>query len=38
MHYFYGRNLDILNNIYQKVKINSIGFNLDYTPYAKKRD
>ena len=38
MYYFYGDNLDVLNNIYSKFKINSIGFNLDYTPYAKSRD
>ena len=28
----------MLNSIHSKVKINSIAFNLDYTPYAKKRD
>ncbi len=38
LNYFYGENLKVLSEIHQKVKINSIAFNLDYTPYAKKRD
>lgn len=36
--YFYGENLEVLRNLDKKFKINSIGFNLDYTPYAKRRD
>lgn len=38
MYYFYGDNVKVLNSIHSKTKINSIAFNLDYTPYAKKRD
>jgi len=36
--YFYGENLEVLRNLDKRFKINSIGFNLDYTPYAKRRD
>lgn len=38
MYYFYGDNIKVLNSIHSQTKINSIAFNLDYTPYAKKRD
>lgn len=38
MYYFYGDNVKVLNSIHSRTKINSIAFNLDYTPYAKKRD
>lgn len=37
--YFYkGDNLKVLKNIHRQIGINSIGYNIDYTPYAKKRD
>ena len=38
LYYFKGENLEVLQGIQEKVKIKSIGFNLDYTPFAKKRD
>ena len=38
LYTFKGEYLKILNYINKKIKINSIGFNLDYSPYAKKRD
>jgi len=38
LYFFEGDNLDILKKLHKKEKINSIGFNLDYSPYAKKRD
>lgn len=36
--FFKGDNLKVLKNIHSKIPIESIGFNIDYTPYAKKRD
>ena len=38
LYFFEGDNLDILKKLNKKEKINSIGFNLDYSPYAKIRD
>lgn len=38
LYYFKGDTLDILKKINKKVGIDSLGFNLDYTPYARKRD
>jgi len=38
IYFFKGDNLKVLKTIYKKIGINSIGFNVDYTPYAKKRD
>lgn len=38
LYFLYGNTLEILKKINQKEKINSIGFNMDYTPYARKRD
>ncbi len=38
LHFFKGHYTDILDTILRKKKINSIGFNMDYSPYAKKRD
>jgi len=38
MYFFKGDNLKVLKNIHKKIGINSIGYNIDYTPYAKKRD
>lgn len=38
LNFFYGDSLEILKEINKKYKINSIGFNVDYSPYAKKRD
>ena len=38
MYFFKGNNLKVLKNIHTKIRINSIGYNIDYTPYARKRD
>lgn len=38
LYFFKGDNIDVLKQINKKDKINSIGFNLDYSPYAVKRD
>jgi deoxyribodipyrimidine photo-lyase len=35
---FEGGNLEVLQQLNKAKKIKSIGFNYDYTPYAKKRD
>jgi len=38
MYFFKGSNLNVLKQIHKKIGINSIGYNIDYSPYAKKRD
>lgn len=38
LYYFYGDNLEVLKTINKQKKINSIYFNIDYTPFARKRD
>ena len=38
LYTFKGNYLEILKSINDKNKINSIGFNVDYSPYAKERD
>ena len=38
IYFFKGDNLKVLKNIHKNIGINSIGYNIDYTPYAKKRD
>jgi deoxyribodipyrimidine photo-lyase len=38
LYYFHGDTLKVIKKIHQEVGINSIGFNYDYTPFAKKRD
>jgi deoxyribodipyrimidine photo-lyase len=38
MYFFKGENLKVIKSIHKLVRIDSIGFNLDYTPYAIKRD
>jgi deoxyribodipyrimidine photo-lyase len=38
VHYYYGDNIKILKEIYKKYKYDNIYFNMDYTPYARKRD
>ena len=38
LYYFYGDILKVLKKIHSEIGINSLGFNIDYTPYAKKRD
>jgi deoxyribodipyrimidine photo-lyase len=34
---FYGNTENVLESIFQKQKIDILSFNIDYTPYAKKR-
>lgn len=36
--FFKGDNLKVLKSIHEKIPIESISFNIDYTPYAKQRD
>lgn len=38
LHIFYGDNIKVLLKIIQTIDIESIIFNMDYTPYALKRD
>ena len=38
LHIFSGDNIKILNKISRKIEIENIIFNMDYTPYAIKRD
>jgi deoxyribodipyrimidine photo-lyase len=38
LYFFCGDNLKVLKKIHKEIGINSIGYNIDYTPYAKKRD
>lgn len=38
LYFFYGDNLKVLKNIHKNIKINSIGYNIDYTPFSRKRD
>lgn len=38
LYTFYGDQKTIIPYLVRKLKINAIGFNVDYTPYAMKRD
>jgi len=38
LHYYYGNNNKILEEIYKKYKYDTLYFNKDYTVYARKRD
>lgn len=38
LHTFYGKNVDVLKKICNKINVERIVFNMDYTPYAIKRD
>ena len=38
LHIFNGDNIKILKNIIKTVNVSNIIFNMDYTPYAIKRD
>ena len=38
LHYYYGNNITVLQKLLKDYKYNSIYFNIDYTPYAVKRD
>jgi len=36
--YFYGHTLEVLKSLHKQFTINSIGFNIDYSPFARQRD
>ena len=38
LQFFYGNYITVIENIIKNNDINSISFNLDYSPYSKKRD
>ena len=38
LQFFYGNYIKIIKDLIKKNEINSISFNLDYSPYSKKRD
>lgn len=38
LHIFTGENLHVLHNIIKQINVQNIIFNVDYTPYAIKRD
>lgn len=38
LHYFYGDNIKVLSAICNKIKVDNIVFNVDYTKYARQRD
>jgi deoxyribodipyrimidine photo-lyase len=38
LHYFYGSNTKVLEDLLKEYSYNSIYFNMDYSPYAIKRD
>lgn len=38
LHYFQGDNIKVLENICKSIPVTNIVFNMDYTPYAQKRD
>ena len=37
LYIFYGETIQILSKIHKKINIKSIHFNIDYTPYARRR-
>jgi len=38
LHIFFGDNIKVISKIINKIDVGAIAFNLDYTPYAIKRD
>jgi len=38
LHCFYGHNVSVIKKLIEQLDIQVVGFNLDYTPYAIKRD
>ena len=38
LYFYYGDVIDVLNSIHKKYTIKNLGFNIDYSPYSKKRD
>jgi deoxyribodipyrimidine photo-lyase len=38
LYFFYGDNIKVIKSIAKIATIQSIGYNIDYTPYAKQRD
>lgn len=37
IQFFYGDTIDVLESLFTENRIDYLGFNLDYTPYAKER-
>lgn len=37
LYFFKGDTINMLKKIHQKISIKTIGYNIDYTPYARKR-
>ena len=38
LHFFKGDTIKVLNSIHKSHPIKSVGYNIDYTPYARQRD
>jgi len=38
LHLYHGKNITVLKKIIKEINIKHIVFNMDYTPYAQKRD
>jgi len=38
LYFFHGKDEEVMNILLKHYQINNVGFNLDYTPFAKKRD
>jgi deoxyribodipyrimidine photo-lyase len=38
LYYFYADTMNVIKHLHKEYKINSIGYNMDYTPYALARD
>ena len=38
LHLFYGENIKVLGAICKEIEVENIIYNMDYTPYARKRD
>jgi deoxyribodipyrimidine photo-lyase len=38
LHYYYGDNIHVLKSLLKEYHYHAIYFNMDYTPYAQKRD
>ena len=38
INYFEGYDIDVLDKLHNKYNITNIAFNIDYTPFARKRD
>lgn len=38
LYFFYGPTIDVIKSIHKKMSIESISFNVEYTPYGKQRN